>query len=116
MEGEVTFPGMKPQASVIVDIAGYDKIVQAVQEGAETDPQAAQAFPGLLAIKGFAKTLPDGRFEWVVDAKADGSVIVNGAMLKPADAVQDNPIIDPSDATVPDNDPDGGDNGAKLQP
>ncbi|MBA1144229.1 hypothetical protein [Mesorhizobium neociceri] len=112
MEGEMTFPGMKPDATMTVDVAGYDKIVQAVQAAAKTDPQAAEIFPATLAVKGFAKTLPDGRLEWVVVAKADGSIIVNGAMLKPADAVQDNSIFDPSKATVPD----GGGAGAKLKP
>jgi hypothetical protein len=42
----------------------------------------------VLAIKGFGKTLPDGRLEWVINSRADGSVTVNGAMLKPADPVE----------------------------
>lgn len=119
MEGEMTFPGKKPDATMTVDVAGYDKIVQAAQAAAKTDPQAAQVFPAALAIKGFAKTLPDGRLEWVIDAKADGSIIVNGAMLKPADEVQDDPTMDPNDVTVPDNgsgESDNGGAGAKLQP
>lgn len=90
MAGEMTFPGKKPDATITVDVAGYDKIVQALQEGAKTDQQVAQAFPFALAVKGFAKTLPDGRLEWVIDTKADGSVMVNGAMLKAADAAQDD--------------------------
>lgn len=120
MEGEMTFPGKKPDTAMIVDVAGYEKIVQAVQAAAKTDPQAAQVFPAALAIKGFAKTLPDGRLEWAIDVKGDGSIIVNGAMLKPADAVQDDRgIIDPNDATVQDDDSGENDNGgagAKLQP
>ncbi|WFP60554.1 hypothetical protein [Mesorhizobium sp. WSM4904] len=106
MEGEMTFPGKKPDATVTVDVAGYDKIVEALQEGAKSDAQLAQAFPFALAVKGFGKTLPDGRLEWVINAKADGSVKVNGAMLKPADAVQD-------DGSGQD---DNGGAGAKLQP
>lgn len=90
MAGEMTFPGKKPDATITVDVAGYDKIVQALQEGAKTDQQVAQGFPFALAVKGFAKTLPDGRLEWVIDTKADGSVMVNGAMLKAADAAQDD--------------------------
>lgn len=100
LEGEVTFPGEKSDASMTVDIAGYDKIVEALQTGARTDPQAARYFPMVLAIRGFGKTLPDGRLEWVVNAKPDGSVLVNGAMLKAADPVQD----------------DSGGAGAKLNP
>ncbi|MER9600088.1 MULTISPECIES: hypothetical protein [unclassified Mesorhizobium] len=87
MEGEMKFPGKKPDADVTVDITGYEKIVETLQTAAKTDPQAAQYFTGALAIKGFGKTLPDGRLEWVINTKADGSVTVNGAMLKPADPV-----------------------------
>ncbi|AZN99624.1 hypothetical protein EJ066_22255 [Mesorhizobium sp. M9A.F.Ca.ET.002.03.1.2] len=112
MKGEMTFPDKKPDATMTVDVAGYDKIVQAVQAAAKTDPQAAQVLPAALAVKGFAKTLSDGRLEWVIDAKADGSVVVNGAMLKPADAVQDDgDIIDPNDATDQDDGSGENDNG-----
>lgn len=85
LEGEVTFPGQKPDATMTVDVAGYDKIVATLQTAAKTEPEAARYFPFALAVKGFAKTLPDGRMEWVINAKPDGSVMVNGAILKPAD-------------------------------
>jgi hypothetical protein len=88
LEGEMTFPGMKPEANLTIDIAGYDKIVESLQAAAKSEPEAAQYFPVVLAIKGFGKTLPDGRLEWVINAKADGSVMVNGAMVKPADPVE----------------------------
>ncbi|WP_292156994.1 hypothetical protein [Mesorhizobium sp.] len=95
MEGEMTFPGMKPEANVTIDIAGYDKIVESLQTAAKSEPEAAQYFPVVLAVKGFGKTLPDGRLEWVINTKADGSVTVNGAMLKPADPVDPRPDVDP---------------------
>lgn len=99
LEGDMTFPaGDKPDANLTVDVAGYDKIVASLQEAAKTDPQASQAFTGALAIKGFAKTLPDGRVEWVINAKHDGSVSVNGAMLKGPDPV----LEDNSDSAAPD--------------
>jgi acylphosphatase len=105
LEGDMTFPdGEKPDANVTIDVTGYDKIVAALQEAAKTDPQASQAFTGALAIKGFAKTLPDGRIEWVINAKHDGSVSVNGAMLKgPDPVVEDNadPGAIPGTATKP---------------
>jgi hypothetical protein len=123
MEGEMTFPGEKPDATVTVDIAGYDKIVDALKEGAKSDEQMAQAFPFALAVKGFGRTLPDGRLEWVINTKADGSVAVNGAMLKGPDEVQDdNSGQDDSssdDGANGTDDSDGGNNGgagAKLQP
>jgi hypothetical protein len=117
LEGEMTFPGEKPDASMTVDIAGYDKIVEALQTAAKTDPEAAQYFPMVLAVKGFGKTLPDGRVEWVINAKPDGSVAVNGAMLKPADPVQDD-SAEPDDSADQDVTPGEGNSGAgaKLQP
>ncbi len=95
LEGEMTFPdGEKPDANLTIDVAGYDKIVASLQEAAKTDSEASQAFTGALAIKGFAKTLPDGRIEWDIIARHDGSVTVNGAMLKgPDPVVEDN--VDP---------------------
>lgn len=94
LEGEMTFPGEKPDATVTIDVAGYDKIVESLQTAAKTEPDAAQYFPVVLAIKGFGKTLPDGRMEWAINAKPDGSVTVNGATIKGADAATDG-----SDAT-----------------
>ena len=114
LEGDMTFPdGEKPDANVTIDVTGYDKIVASLQEAARTDPQASQAFTGALAIKGFAKTLPDGRLEWVINAKHDGSVAVNGAMLKgPDPVVEDNTDQD----VTPGEGNSGGGAGAKLSP
>jgi hypothetical protein len=112
LEGEMTFAGLKPDATMTVDVAGYDKIVAALQTAAKTEQEAAQFFPFALAAKGFAKTLPDGRIEWVINAKPDGSVLVNGAMLKPAD-----PIGGESDGQNDSGDlDDNGGAGADLNP
>jgi hypothetical protein len=112
MEGEMTFPGKKPDADVTIDVTGYDKIVASLQEAAKTDPQASQAFTGALAIKGFAKTLPDGRVEWVINARPDGSVTVNGAMLKGPDPV----VEDGAGQGASPGEGNSGGAGAKLQP
>ena len=85
LEGEMTFPAYKPDANFTVDVAGYDKIIGILQVAARSSPEAAQYFPFVLAAQGFAKKLPDGRLEWIINAKSDGSVMVNGTMLKPAD-------------------------------
>lgn len=87
LEGEVTFPDAKPDANLTVGVAGYDKIVESLQAAAASDPAFAQYVPAALVIKGFGKTLPDGRLEWAVNVKPDGSVLVNGVMVKPADPV-----------------------------
>lgn len=95
----MTFPGEKPEANVTVDVAGFDKIVEGLQEAAKSEPEVAQYVPVALMVKGFGKTLTDGRMEWVVNAKPDGSVIVNGVMLKPADPAEDDSIDDGGDET-----------------
>lgn len=101
MEGEMTFPGVKPEANVTIDIAGYDRIVESLQAAAKSEPEAAQYVPVALAIKGFGKTLPDGRIEWVVNGKPDGSVTVNGVMVKPADPVANDEGDDSEEETTP---------------
>lgn len=85
LEGEMTYIEEKAAFHAVLDVDGYDKIVDALQGGAATDPDLQQAFTGLLAMKAFAKTMPDGRLQWVVDMQPDGSVRVNGSMLKAAD-------------------------------
>lgn len=85
-EGEFTFPDSKPTLDMTFEAAGYDKAVAGLQAAAAADPQLAEILPAAMMIKGFAKTLPDGRLEWAVNVKPDGSVLVNGLMVKPADS------------------------------
>jgi hypothetical protein len=84
-EGEVTFVGGEPEANVTVEAVGYDKLVETVQAAAMDQPDIGQYLAVALAAKGFARTLPDGRIQWQVETKADGSVSVNGARLKGPD-------------------------------
>ncbi|MDQ6437618.1 hypothetical protein RB623_26495 [Mesorhizobium sp. LHD-90] len=85
-EGEMVFPGGKPVFDMTFEASGYDKAMATLQEAAPSDPRAAEALPALAMVKGMAKTLPDGRLQWAVSVKADGSAFVNGTMVKPADA------------------------------
>ncbi|KRB22405.1 MULTISPECIES: hypothetical protein [Mesorhizobium] len=120
LEGEMTSFGEKPDANLTVDVAGFDKIMAHLQDAAKAEPELGQYVPVALMAKGFAKTLPDGRLEWAVSTKADGSVTVNGVMLKPADPAVDDSVDDGNGA----DDSSGGDNGggdnggagAKLNP
>lgn len=101
--GEVSFPEgntNKPDVAVTFEASGYDKLVAALQEAAKSDPDAQQAFPILLAAKGFAKSLPDGKLQWVLNVKPDGSVVVNGATMKGPDAVEPEPE-EPVDPNAP---------------
>ena len=114
LEGEMTFPGEKPEASMTVDVTGFDKLVDGLQAAAKSEPEVAQYVPVALMVKGFGKTLPDGRIEWVVNAKADGSVMVNGVMVKPADPAVDDSVDD--EGGDDDSGADSGGAGAKLNP
>jgi hypothetical protein len=87
-EGEVTFPAGKPEAKIAFEVAGYDKIITAIEASAKDHPENAQILPVALAAKGFAKTLPDGKLRWELTVKGDGSVSVNGVTLKGPDAAQ----------------------------
>lgn len=87
-EGEMTFVGGKPAMTTTVEASGFDAALQVIQEAAATAPEAQQIQLVALAAKGFAKTLSDGRLQWVVDMTADGAVTVNGALVKPADPVE----------------------------
>ncbi|MBL8580017.1 MAG: hypothetical protein JNK47_22665 [Mesorhizobium sp.] len=90
-EGEMTFMDGKPAMTATLEATGFDNAVQALQEASATYPEAQQMQLVALAAKGFAKTLADGKLQWVVDMKADGAVTVNGALVKPADPVEPAP-------------------------
>ncbi|PDT31966.1 hypothetical protein CO660_00670 [Rhizobium sp. L9] len=62
-----------------------DKTIAAVQELAKTDPDLNQVSFGIMMVKGFAKTDPDGRSRWDVSISRDGSVAVNGQQIKGPD-------------------------------
>jgi len=94
--GDAVMRGEKPDVNLTIDATGYDAMVAHVQTAAASDPQAQQAYPALLAGKGFAKTMPDGSLQWVVNIKPDGSILVNGGMIKGPDAVEAPAPIDPN--------------------
>jgi hypothetical protein len=83
--GETHFPQGKPEVTATVEVAGYDKAVAALQAAATANPDAQTAFTIALAAKGFAKTQPDGRQVWAIELKPDGSLLINGSMLKGPD-------------------------------
>lgn len=88
LSGEMPFPLGKPALTATVEVAGYDTAVAALQSAAASEPAAQQVLPFALAAKGLAKALPDGRLQWVLDLKADGSFLVNGTTLKGPDPIE----------------------------
>lgn len=85
MSGALTIAGMKPTGTVRLEAKHFEEAVSTLQSAAATNPDVQQAMLVLVAAKGLAHTLPDGRTEWVVEAKQDGSISVNNTMVKPAD-------------------------------
>jgi hypothetical protein len=82
-EGEMTFAGGQPAFTATVEATGFDAAVNAIQQAIPTAPEAQQAFMVAVAAKGFAKTLADGRLQWIIEMTPDGAVRVNGAVVKP---------------------------------
>ncbi|MDQ0562559.1 hypothetical protein QO004_004364 [Rhizobium mesoamericanum] len=62
-----------------------DKTIAAVQELAKTNADLNQVSFGLMMAKGFAKTDPDGRQRWDISVAKNGSVTINGQVIKGAD-------------------------------
>ena len=62
-----------------------DKTIAAVQELAKTNAELNQVSFGLMMAKGFAKTDPDGRQRWDISVAQNGSVTINGQVIKGAD-------------------------------
>lgn len=78
----------------------YDKTIAAVQELAKTKPDLTQVSFGLMMIKGFAKTDPDGTQRWDVAVASDGSVNINGQQIKGPDVPAADEEV-PSDEAAP---------------
>lgn len=104
LSGEMSFVDLKPAGTLTVRAEGLDNTITSLQRAAEPEPDLHQVVGMVQMAQGLGRKIADGEWEWVVDAKADGSVSVNGAMLKAPD-----PAVDPeADATDPEAEPDEG--------
>lgn len=98
--GSMAFAAGKPSATFTVEAAGLDRTIENLKTTDTDVPEVNQFVGGLSMAKGFGKTLPDGRVQWVIDAASDGSVKINGFEIKGADPVM-----------TPDEEVDGDDSG-----
>ena len=71
------------QASILA--RDLDKTIASIQELAKTDPDLNQVSFGIMMVKGFAKTDPDGRSRWDISISRDGAIAVNGQVVKGPD-------------------------------
>ncbi|MBX4955481.1 hypothetical protein [Rhizobium lentis] len=101
MEGRVdTQKDYSMEATILA--RDLDKTIAAVQELAKTDPDLNQVSFGIMMVKGFAKTDPDGRSRWDVSISRDGSVAVNGQQIKGPDGPDQDQGLEPDEEQEPD--------------
>ncbi|WP_062206491.1 hypothetical protein [Aureimonas sp. AU12] len=83
--GEVSFASGVPVSTMAVEVGGLDTAIATLQGAAASDPSLHQAVGLLQFAKGLSRPKDDGRVEWVVVSAGDGSVTINGTMLKGPD-------------------------------
>ncbi|MEZ2131289.1 MULTISPECIES: hypothetical protein [unclassified Sinorhizobium] len=86
----------------------FDNTIAAVQQLAKTVPDANQVSLGMMMAKGFAKSQPDGSQRWDISIASDGSITINGQVVKAADEAvpgEDEPEDTAPDDTAPDGQP-----------
>ncbi|MER0237362.1 hypothetical protein [Fulvimarina sp. MAC8] len=71
--------------AVEVEAEGIDAVIARLQEASQQYPEALQGVSFLQIAKGFGKPTGEDTLEWNVDIASDGSITVNGAMLKRPD-------------------------------
>ncbi len=93
VEGAMTFPAGEPNFLGTVEARDLDKTIDALKTAAEQMPELNESILGAQMAKGMAKTLPDGRLQWLIEAKGDGSVSINGQMVKGPDEPEAPPSV-----------------------
>lgn len=116
--GDFAFREGAPSANVTLEAAGLDKLIAKLQSAAQGEPDLYQTVGMLQFAKGFGRAKGEDRMEWIVAAAADGSVTVNGTMVKGPDPVAEPgdeetaPSDEPENGDTPDSDVQDGDTGA----
>ncbi|WP_182086463.1 hypothetical protein [Aureimonas sp. ME7] len=87
--GDFAFADEQPSAEIAVDVGGLDTAIATLQKAAAEQPELYQAVGTLQFVKGIGRPRADGRLEWLVAAAADGSVSVNGTVLKGPDTLDE---------------------------
>ncbi len=107
LSGDIAFAGegegAGPTANVAIDVGGLDAAIATLQAAAAGDPSLHQPVGMLQMAKGMARPKADGRLEWIVAALADGSVTVNGTVVKGPDPAPGAGPDAPADEATPDD-------------
>ena len=106
--GHVDMSSAGPETVVDIATTGIEVLEKSLQEAGAVDPQAYQALGFVSMAKGMAKPEADGSLVWHVVAKADGSLLLNGTMLKgPTPPDTEDPFnVDPPTDDSPGDDVD----------
>ncbi len=89
LSGEMGFVDEKPQGILTARAVGLDETITSLQRAADREPDLLQVVGMVQMAQGLGRKTSNGEWEWVVEAKSDGSVSVNGAMLKAPDPESD---------------------------
>ncbi|ALN75482.1 hypothetical protein [Aureimonas sp. AU20] len=106
--GDMSFASGAPDAKLAIDAAGLDTVIGTLQGAAADDPSLHQAVGMLQFAKGLSKPKDGGRLEWLIEAAADGSIKINGTMIKGPDEATDPEGLEedaPLDETTGDEPP-----------
>ncbi|SKA35173.1 hypothetical protein [Consotaella salsifontis] len=82
MSGQIALDTKTPASDFDISATGLDAVSKQLQAAGADHPEALQTLGFVSFAKGFAKTQPDGSALWHVETKADGSVFINGTMMK----------------------------------
>ncbi|MBB3999550.1 hypothetical protein [Aureimonas pseudogalii] len=96
--GEVSLASGLPVSTMAIDVGGLDTAIATLQGAAASDPNLHQAVGMLQFAKGLSRPKDGGRLEWVVVSAGDGSVAINGTMLKGPD---EPPALETPDGETP---------------
>jgi len=81
-EGQLTLTMPAPTGTFTVTATGFDAAKEKLT-AASADPMATQALGLLTVAEMFGRKADDGTMEFVVEFKSDGSIVVNGQIVKP---------------------------------
>ncbi|MBP0614625.1 hypothetical protein [Jiella mangrovi] len=95
VDGEMALDPDNSASRFDIVATGLDKTLNFLQDAGAKEPQAMQAFAYGSMAKGFGKQRPDGKTEWLIETAADGSVKINGFMVKGPDAPAAAPVPAP---------------------
>ncbi|MBZ9655689.1 hypothetical protein [Phyllobacterium lublinensis] len=120
VEGEISLVAMKPESRTTWEMTGFDAALERLTKASEQEPEIKDYIVFAKLAKDFGTQLPNGRIQWIVDQKADGSVSINGNPVKgpdPVDEPSGDDLLD-GGVTLDDNviNPDAGDDNQSGTP